>query len=255
MPGPDSSDTTPLFTIVTVCRNAERSIGRTIRSVLEQTAVIDRTEHLVVDGVSTDGTLGLLKQFSHLRVISEPDRGIYDAMNKGVRLARGEFIGMLNADDWYEPDALASVAAEFKASPDASIVHGDIRRWHRDKPIDVVKPSFDRGFHGTRVMPVHHPACFAKRDVFSRFGGFDTSYQLFADYDWVRRVVRGGAVLRYCPRVLTNFTVGGATTQRLALREQYRVFRANGVGTLAALGTVGYTFAVKIRNRLRGAEL
>ena len=103
-------------------------------------------------------------------------------------------------------------------------------------------------------MPIHHPACFAKRDVFARFGGFDVSYKLFADYDWVRRIIRGGAVLRYCPKVLTNFTLGGATTKRLAIREQYRVFRANGAGPLATLSTIGYGCAVVLRNRLRGVQ-
>ncbi len=243
----------PLFSIVTVCRNAVRSIRRTIQSVLDQTDLTDRSEHIVIDGVSTDGTLQVLEQFPHLRIVSERDAGIYDAMNKGVSRARGDYVGILNADDWYQPDTLATVAEEFRAAPEASIVHGDIRTWRGDTPIDVVKPA-SRGSHGTLVMPVHHPACFARRDLFTRFGGFDTSYSLYADYDWVSRVIKGGALLRYCPRVLANFTVGGATTKRLAIREQYRVFRAHGASAFATLGTIGYASAAVIRRRLWNAH-
>jgi glycosyltransferase involved in cell wall biosynthesis len=241
----------PTFSIVTVCRNAERSIGKTIDSVLRQTGDAGRVEHVIIDGQSTDGTLRVLAAYPHLRVVSEPDSGIYDAMNKGVTLARGSYLAILNADDWYEPDALSTVARALRESPEADIVHGDIRRWNRDTPVDVVKPTLDRGLHGTRVMPMNHPACFAKRDLFDRFGGFDLSYRIFADYDWMRRVIKGGAVLKYCPRVLTNFHMGGVSTLHFAIAERYRVFRSNGAGVLSATATVVYSCAVVARNRLR----
>lgn len=254
MPRPAADATSPLFSVVTVCRNAERSIARTIESVQSQIDYHGCLEHLIIDGASTDGTLAVVRRYPHLRVLSEPDSGIYDAMNKGVSRSRGELIGLLNADDWYEPGALALVAAEFRAHPEVSIVHGDIRRWQHGKAMDVAKPARDRGIHGTRVMPILHPACFARRAVFDRFGQFDLSYKLFADYDWLRRVVRGGVAVRYCPEVLTNFTMGGATTTRLEIREQYRVVRAHGASPFAALGTVAHTCAVVIRNRLRGSQ-
>ena len=139
----------------------------------------------------------------------------------------------------------------FASAPDAAVVYGDIRRWNRVAPIDVVKPSLDRGLHGTRVMPVHHPACFVTNELFQRVGGFDLSFPVFADYDWIRRVVSGGAVLRYCPQVLTNFRLGGVSTMRFAMRERYRVFRANGSGVVAAAATVAYSCVVVLRNRLR----
>ena len=107
----------PTFSIVTVCRNAEQSIRKTVESVQHQVGVEGETEHIVIDGVSTDGTLRTLAGFPHLRVVSEPDAGIYDAMNKGVGLARGDYVGILNADDWYEPDALQAVARTFRPGP------------------------------------------------------------------------------------------------------------------------------------------
>ena len=241
----------PLFSIVTVCRNAERSIGMTIESVLRQSALVGRIEHLVIDGLSTDGTLRVLAQYPHLHVVSEPDAGIYDAMNKGIARARGEYIGILNADDWYEPNALAEVAEAFRLSPEAGIVHGDVRRWSGTTLVDVVKPSLDLGFHGTLVMPINHPACFVRREVFSRFGAFDPSYRIFADYDWVRRLIKAGVVLQYVPEVLTNFRFGGVSTMRFAVRERYRVFRANGASALSACSTVAYSCVVVLRNRFR----
>jgi glycosyltransferase involved in cell wall biosynthesis len=241
-----------LFSIITVCRNAQRSIDKTIQSVVNQAEFFNRTEHLVIDGASTDGTLQVLEQYPHLRVVSEPDSGMYDAMNKGVRLSRGECIGILNADDWYEPGALAAVAEAFRLSPEVALVHGDIRRWNRNMPLDVVKSALERGLHNTLAMPFNHPACFVKRELFSHFGGFDhLTYPVFADYDWARRVIDGGVVVRYCPRVLTNFQLGGVSTARFAIRERYRVFRANGGGMLPAWRTVAYSCAVVLRNRLR----
>lgn len=245
------SEGRPLFSIITVCRNAERSIGMTVESVLHQAPFAGTFEHLVIDGLSSDGTLQVLAQYPHLKVVSERDAGIYDAMNKGVSLARGDYIGLLNADDWYERDTLAAVAQAFRDAPQAGIVHGDVRRWTGTTPVDVVQPSLDRGFHGTLVMPVNHPSCFVKKEVFGRFGTFDLAYPLFADYDWARRVVKAGVVFHYLPKVLTNFRFGGVSTMRFAIRERYRVFRANGAGTLSAWRTVVYSCAVVLRNRFR----
>lgn len=244
----------PLFSIITVCRNAERSIGMTVESVLHQSGFAGTFEHLVIDGLSTDGTLRVLAQYPHLKVVSERDTGIYDAMNKGLSLSAGDYIGILNADDWYEPDTLAAVSAAFRDTPAAGIVHGDVRRWTGATPVDIVKPSLDRGFHGPLVMPVNHPSCFVRRDVFARFGTFNLAYPLFADYDWARRVVKAGVVFHYLPRVLTNFRFGGVSTMRFAVRERYRVFRANGASALGALRTVAYSCVVVLRNRFRRVD-
>lgn len=241
----------PLFSIVTVCRNAERSIGGAIESVIAQTGVGGEVEHLIVDGLSTDGTLREVAKYPHLRVVSERDAGIYDAMNKGIGLARGRYIGLLNADDWYESDALASVAAAFRGAPDAGIVHGDVRRWAGGRALDVVRPPAAGVASRRLVMAVNHPASFVVRELFTRFGPFDTSYRVFADYDWMSRVVSGGTQLCYVPKVLTNFRVGGVSTMRFEARERYRVFRANGAGVFAAWWTVAHACAAVQWNRWR----
>lgn len=240
----------PLFSIVTVCWNAERSIKGTIESVLHQDPFGSTVEHIVVDGASTDGTLNVLAAYPHLRVLSERDAGIYDAMNKGVALATGKYIGILNADDWYEPDALRSVAEALRSSPESEFVHGDIRRWRGEISLDVVRPPLGKGFWTSVLMPVNHPACFVSKDLFDRFGGFDTSYRIFADFEWVKRVINGGARLLYCPKVLTNFRVGGVSTMRFAVAERYRVYRSSGAGTLSTSAAIAYSCAAILRNRL-----
>lgn len=248
------SEARPTFSIITVCRNAERSIGRTIESVVEQVDFGGTVEHIVIDGVSTDGTLRVVAGFPHLRVVSGPDAGIYDAMNKGVALARGQYIGLLNADDWYEPNALAAVARAFHEAPGVSVVHGDVRRWTAEGPLDVVRPPSGRRRKGSVTMPVHHPACFVTRNVFDRVGGFNLTFPVFADYDWVMRVVADGAAFHYCPTVLTNFRLGGVSTMRFAWRERYGVIRAHGSGALSAGYTVAHACAAVLRNRLRRAD-
>ena len=239
-----------MFSIVTVCRNAERSIVRTVESVLSQSSFDGTVEHIVIDGASTDGTLDVLRPYPHLRVVSEPDAGVYDAMNKGISHARGSYVGILNADDWYEPDALTLAADSFGAYPDSSIVHGDIRRWGQNGPLDEVRPAAVRRSGAWFAMPLHHPASFVRRELFERFGGFDTTYRIFGDFEWISRVLRGGARLHYCPHVLTNFEVGGLSTMRCSPKERYRVFRAAGANPLGALAAVSYGCAAVLRNRL-----
>lgn len=244
----------PLFSIITVCRNAEPALRVTIESVLGQDAFGGAVEHIVIDGASTDGTLNVLAAYPHLHVISERDEGIYDAMNKGVTRAKGMYVGILNADDWYEPDALRTVAATFQESPESSLVHGDIRRWNGDVAVDVVRPPLEGGHWRAVLMPVNHPASFVRRDLFDRFGGFDTSYRIFADFDWVKRVIAGGARLQYCPKVLTNFRFGGVSTMRFAVRERYRVYRSSGVDPVSTSVAIAYSCVSVLRNRFRSSQ-
>lgn len=246
----DEATGAPLFSIVTVCRNAAASIRTTIESVRDQSAFPGGVEHLIIDGLSTDDTLRIASEYAHLRIVSEQDAGIFDAMNKGVRRARGQYVAILNADDWYEPDTLQRVAAMLREFPASDLVHGDIRRWTRTGPVDVVKPPARTGYWTQVLMPVNHPASFARRDLFQRVGEFDTSFKVFADFEWVRRVIQSGAVLTYCPRVLANFRIGGVSTVRYAIRERYRVYRDSGIDRPSAAAGVLYACGAILRNRL-----
>ena len=158
--------------IITVCFNSEKTIERTIKSVLEQT--YKKLEYIIVDGKSTDKTLEIVEKYrplfkGRMKVISEPDQGIYDAMNKGICNASGELIGIINSDDYYETDTVENVVAAMK-DEDYQILYGMLR---------VIKENED-----TRVivMPKHenlenemlaHPTCFVTKKVYSDFGIYD----------------------------------------------------------------------------------
>jgi glycosyltransferase involved in cell wall biosynthesis len=215
------------ISVVTAVRNCRSTISDTLRSVAAQT--YQPREHVVADGASTDGTLQVLEQHRHLiaRLRSGPDRGIYDAFNKGLGLATGDVVGFLNADDLYEyPDALADVARVF-GERDVDVVFGDVvvvkaadlnavTRYYRSARFEPGRLS--RGF-----MPAH-PAMFVRRGVFERFGGFDDRYRIAGDFAWVARVLGAGrASFAYLPRVLVRMRQGGASTQ--GLRSTWRITR------------------------------
>jgi glycosyltransferase involved in cell wall biosynthesis len=204
------------ISVVTVSYNAGRTIGHTLASALEQTHA--DTELLVVDGGSTDDTLDIVRSFGpRVRLISEPDRGLYDAMNKGLRLFTGEAVGFLNADDRYQdPGVLSDVAV---ALADVDIVYGDldfvdsheggkvVRSW-RGRPFQA--GAFRRGW-----MPPH-PTFYARRAVVQAVGEFDLGMKISADYDFMLRAMElNGFSSRFLPRVMIRMLTGGASTAGL----------------------------------------
>lgn len=230
----------PLVTVVTVCLNSDRTIGATLRSVAAQDW--PRIEHVVIDGGSRDRTLDIVRsEGAHVaRVVSEPDRGIYDAMNKGLAAASGQVIAFLNADDAYSgPGVLRTVVQELRqGSLDA--VFGDVEYFRASDPGRVVRRYRSDRFRPDRIaygwMPAH-PALFVRREVFERFGPFDTSYRIAGDFELVARAFGGGKLRwRHIPRVLVRMQAGGASdaglrSRILLNREVLRACRDNGIPT------------------------
>jgi glycosyltransferase involved in cell wall biosynthesis len=223
----------PLFSLVTVTFNAAKTVQKAIDSVRAQR--FRDFEYLVIDGGSTDGTVELARAASDVvtRVVSEKDRGISDAFNKGVLLARGRFIGMVNADDWYEPDALATVAAELERVP-ADVYCGLQRYWDgegREAGVYEVEPAHLRSF-----MSVNHIASFARRALFVEHGGFKLSYRAAMDYELYLRFFVRGARFQRVGAVLANMSLGGTSDRNWtrAVAEVRRAQRENGVGALSA---------------------
>ena len=207
------------ISIVTVSFNSAATIADTLRSVAGQTGVA--VEHIVVDGGSTDGTKAVIaREGAHLaRWISEPDRGIYDAMNKGIGLATGDVVGFLNSDDFYpSSDVLSQVAATF-ADPAVDACHGDLCYVRREDPTAIVRywrssphvpGSFTRGW----VPP--HPTFFVRRECYQRLGGFDLAYRIAADFELMARFLEVGHLRSvYIPRVLVTMRLGGTTNRSL----------------------------------------
>lgn len=203
--------------IVTVCYNSQKTILRTIESVNQQS--LSPIEHIFIDGGSSDNTVGLITSSckNQLKIISEPDNGIYDAMNKGFSLVSGDFVGFLNSDDWLaDKDVLRDISLAFE-DEEVDFVFGDIdmydnngklvRRWQAD-------PRCAYGLYGRQIP---HPAFFVRTSVLSQVDGpFDPSYKISADLKQqliiVNKFKRRGF---YLARMFVNMSIGGASTKNL----------------------------------------
>lgn len=228
------------ISVITVAFNAEHTIGETLDSVSVQGH--PDIEHIVVDGASTDGTLEVVKRHGQhvARLISEPDHGIYDAMNKGLRLATGDIIGFLNADDVYvDTGVLARVSATMEAEQ-LDALFGDAEFVSPDRPGRPLRRYRSAHFHPGRIawgwMPAH-PTLFLRRQVYERFGLFRTDYRIAGDFELVARMFHGDTLkYRHVPEVLVRMRTGGVSTggwrnTLLLNREVLRACRENGIST------------------------
>jgi glycosyltransferase involved in cell wall biosynthesis len=213
----------PFFSIITVSRNAEKVIGPTLQSVASQQGVEGLVEHWVIDGASTDGTLEVVRQFPHVRTISEPDKGIADAFNKGMRLATGEYLLYLNCDDIFCDERVLAELYTFAQSrkmPDWIVGRWYVRR--QDGMVEFIRPKFPfAGWHLFLEGRICHQGVLLKREVQERMGGFDTDFRITMDYDlWLRLDQAGYKITNY-NRPLVIYADGGFSVrnQELAHRE------------------------------------
>lgn len=207
------------LSIITVCYNSAETIGHTLRSVREQT--YENIEHIIVDGGSTDGTLGVVaSEGAHVTtLVSEKDHGIYDAMNKGIALATGDVVGFVNADDFYaSPNVLRDVAAAFEQT-DADCCYGDLCYVRQDEPTRTVRywrsTDFAPGLFEKGWCPPH-PTFFVRRSVYQRLGGFDLNFRIAADFELMARYLGASRISsHYIPEVLVKMRLGGTTNRSL----------------------------------------
>jgi len=198
----------PFFSIITVVKNAEDSIQKCIDSIEMQS--FKNYEYIVIDGNSSDGTLDILALNSNKidKFISENDQGLYFAMNKGLNLARGRYVGILNADDSYCDSALEQVYNTIIAEPSIEIVYGgiiDLGEGSREFYIDAQDLS--------KTM-IFHPTCFVSRSLYSRIGLFDTKYKVAADYEFMTRAKRLGAKFKGIKGPIVFFSPGGYSSKQ-----------------------------------------
>lgn len=228
-----------LVTLVTVCLNASRTIERTLASIHAQRGVA--FEHVVIDGGSTDGTVELIR--ARLRpgdwLLSEPDCGISDALNKGVALAAGRAIQFVHADDWLEEGQLARSLAALDGSG-ADFVFGDLLFHERDGATFLYRgePGYTRTIR--RRMPnLNHPTVLARRTCFERVGLFDRRYRCAMDYDWFLRLHLAGGTGVHVPGLRGNMSHDGVSNTRWArtMREVAEIAQAHG--RHPALATAG----------------
>lgn len=203
-----------MLSVVTICRNSSSTIGRTLQSVNSQVGVLNRTEHIVIDGSSNDDTLTIVRQFDGVRVVSEPDDGIADAFNKGMRLAKGKYIQYLNADDYLNDRYVLRDVLDFIAvQNEPEWVVGDIMLNRNGRlatasnrvPISCWSMMF--------YCRIPHPAVFLQRKALLDLGGFNTEYKVSMDYDlWQRLCVRGYRPI-HLKRVIAVFSTQGLSAQ------------------------------------------
>jgi glycosyltransferase involved in cell wall biosynthesis len=226
------------ISIITVCYNSAQTIGDTLKSVHGQT--YGNIEHIIVDGQSIDATLSVIAiEGAHVaKLVSEADKGIYDAMNKGIALATGEIIGFINADDFYaSSDALAKVAAVF-SDPNVEACYGDLCYVKQENTSALVRywksSEFHPGAFASGWCPPH-PTFFVRREVYQRFGGFDLSYKIAADVELMMRFMEARKIrTRYIPTVLVKMRMGGTTNRNLGNiliqnREILRALQSHGL--------------------------
>lgn len=237
-------NTTLRVTIITVCFNSEAHIADTLKSI--DTQSWPNIEHVVIDGASTDGTLRILQSHPRAarRVLSEPDEGIYDAMNKGLALASGDLVGFLNADDMLAWPGAVEAIANAAADDNTGAVCGDLVYVRRDRPDDVLRYWRSGAFASSRLrfgwMPPH-PTFYVRRSLLARVGGFDTQLRIAADYDFMLRCLcRTDISVAYLPQVLVKMRTGGASNRSLSAmmrksREDLLALRRNDVGGVFSL--------------------
>lgn len=220
------------ITVITVCRNSDATIATTMRSVAEQT--YPSIEHIVVDGASIDDTLSVVKKYKIEQgaVVSASDSGMYDAMNKGLRLATGDIVGFINSDDFYSsPDALSKIADSF-TDPSVDACYGDLDYVDRERTSVIVRrwrsSKFSPGLFLRGWCPAH-PTFYARKHVFDRYGGFDLQYMIAADVELMARFMEVHRIsTRYIPEVLVKMRMGGVTNRswRNVIKQNREIWHA-----------------------------
>lgn len=232
------------ISIVTACFNSQATIGEAIVTLKEQTW--SQVEHVVVDGASTDATLEIARNTLDAGdiLISEPDKGIYDALNKGIAQASGDVIGFLHSDDLYaKSDVLSQVAALF-SDPQVGAVYGDLQYVQANNTKKIIRYWKSGPFNRKKLkrgwMPPH-PTFFMRREYYQELGGFDLSYRIAGDYDAMLRYLASDKVkVKYLPQVIVKMRVGGASNGSFVqilrkTKEDIAAMRHNGINPWVAL--------------------
>lgn len=245
------------ISLITVTYNSEKTLTTTLNSVLAQT--YSDIEYIIVDGASTDNTVSLIKEYEPLfngrmRWISEPDKGLYDAMNKGIRMATGDVVGILNSDDFFtDNDVLLRINDELEKSRESDAVYGDVHFVHPNNLKKSVRyyssKHFKRKLMRMGFMPAH-PSFYLRKIIFEKYGLYKTDYKIAADFEFLLRIIyKGNIRTKYLPIDMVTMRTGGASTSgfishRRIMKEHLRAFRENGIYTNVILLSLRYFYKV-----------
>ncbi|MGN6162928.1 MAG: glycosyltransferase family 2 protein [Flavisolibacter sp.] len=198
----------PLVSIVTIVYNGEQYLEQTIQSVLQQS--YPNIEYIIIDGGSKDGSVNIIKKYENKLAywVSEKDKGVSDAFNKGIAKANGEIIGLINADDWYEINTLEKVVSVMNKF---DIAYGDLRLWKNEKPEAIFQGEYS---YLHNEMTLNHPTVFIKKAIYQQHGLFDLNYKYAMDYDLLLRLKLKGCSFVRVPDVLANMRWEGISDRQ-----------------------------------------
>jgi glycosyltransferase involved in cell wall biosynthesis len=234
--------------IITVVYNGAKTLEQTIKSVLNQT--YRNIEYIIVDGGSTDGTIDIIKKYEDKIAfwVSEKDKGLYDAMNKGIGYATGDIIGMINSDDWYEPNAVELIVEAYENNPQKKIFHGDRYNILQDgqKSLRRFNPSrFKFLYYG---MTYNHPSMFVHRDIYE-ITRYNTELRALSDYQFVLiQYLKKPSWFCYIPESYVNYRLDGISYQMKIsqnLREGFNARKNAGMNSILNLFSYCFRFSIK----------
>ena len=205
----------PTISIITVVFNGGETIEKTVRSVLGQD--YPNKEYIIIDGNSTDNTVDIIRNYEKdlSYWVSEPDNGLYDAMNKGLKEAKGEIVGIINADDFYMDNVFTLVADIYKESPDLDVLYGDMKYVNARGHSEILHPEKNLSITSFSNMPILHPSSFVRRKLYDKLGRFDTDYKIIADLEFMLRAFKHNATFEYVNEVFATMNAGGESESGL----------------------------------------
>lgn len=232
-----SEDWLPLVSIITATYNSAKTIRDTLEAVASQD--YPHIEHIIIDGRSTDTTLAIVSEYPHVaRIISEKDEGIYDAMNKGLRICTGEIIGLLNSDDFYVSNTVISNVLNKMNKEQTASLYGDLVYVHPQQTDKILRTWIAGEFHPRKFlfgwMPPH-PTFFVKREIYHQLGAFNIQLKSAADYELMLRFLYKAKIsVTYLPQVLVKMRAGGKSNASIgnrirANREDREAWRVNDI--------------------------
>lgn len=245
------------ITLITVTYNSGNTLKSTFESILKQSYT--DIEYIVVDGSSKDNTISIIKEYEplfkgKLKWVSEPDEGLYDAMNKGIRMATGDIVGILNSDDFFTSNnVLQEIATTFKKNKELDAIYGDIHFVNPDNLQKCVRyyssKVFKRGLMRLGFIPAH-PSFYIRRECFDKYGLYKTDYKIAADFEFLLRVIYKQKIrTKYLPMDMVTMRTGGASTSGIKsyvgiMKEHLRAFKENEIYTNVGLLSLRYVYKI-----------
>lgn len=225
--------------IITITYNSASTVEDTLRSVVNQD--YPDIEYLIIDGKSKDNTLQIVDKYKEgiSKIVSEKDKGLYDALNKGIALASGDIVGMLHSDDLYASDhVISDIVSTFKSNPEAQGVYADLVFVDRNDTNKITRTwesgDYEEGDFLNGWMPPH-PTFFVRKECYEQYGGFNTTLRLSADYELMLRMIHKNKIkLAYLPKVVVKMRMGGASNVSFFVRlkaniEDKMAWKLNGI--------------------------